>query len=101
MATDASEGRGAPRLVDAFRAGNPYEARIVAGVLADAGITSWIQGALLADEFAMSQALMNLQQVTIQVHEADLEPARAAIARARRAADAEAPHDRTPDAPDS
>ncbi|MEM7201567.1 MAG: DUF2007 domain-containing protein [Planctomycetota bacterium] len=70
-------------LVELCRAQSPFEARVIAAVLDDAQIQSFIAGELLNDEFAMSQRLMGLQAVKVQVRADRLEDARAALAAAK------------------
>lgn len=66
----------------------PFEARLVAAVLRDAGVTVFIEGESLVDEFAMSQRLMNLQGVTLKVPSDQLEQATAALDAAKAVGDA-------------
>jgi len=61
-----------------------FEARVVVGVLGSAGIPSYGATGLLADEFAMSQALMNVG-TEIRVRAADRDRAEAALAAAKAA----------------
>lgn len=66
-----------------FVAQTPFEAQVVAGVLAAAGIPVQVEPGLRADEFAISQRLMNLEGVRVFVPADRLDAARAAIASAR------------------
>lgn len=63
----------------------PMEAMIIKGLLDQAGIEAKILGDELTDEFAASQALMNLNAVKIEVAADDAERARAIISDARAA----------------
>ena len=63
----------------------PFEAQVIAGVLRDAGVPAYVSGGMLTDEFALSQTLLNLQQVEIQVLRCDLGRAQAALAAAKEA----------------
>jgi hypothetical protein len=80
-----SDSGDATRLVAFHRARSAWEAQIIAAVLADAGIPAFVAGGLLTDEFAMSQRLMNLQNVEIQVPYDRVDDARDALAAARDA----------------
>lgn len=71
--------------VAVHRARTGFEARVVVAVLADAGIQAFTPDGMLADEFAMSQRLMNLQGVDVLVRAEDAEAASAALAEARAA----------------
>lgn len=71
--------------VAVHRARTGFEARVVVAVLADAGIQAFTPDGLLADEFAMSQRLMNLQGVDVLVRAEDAEAASEALAEARAA----------------
>lgn len=61
-----------------------FEARVVVGVLGSAGVPTYGATGLLADEFAMSQALMNVG-TEIRVRAADRDRAEAALAAAKDA----------------
>lgn len=61
----------------------PFEARVIAAVLEAAGIPASTPDGLLADEFATSQRLMNLQNVRVLVPRARLADAEAALREAR------------------
>jgi len=74
-----------PQVVTLEIAHSPFEAQVIVGVLQEANIPAYISGQVLADEFAISQALMNLAQVEIQVPRSKLGEARAVLAAARRA----------------
>ena len=67
------------------RARTGFEARVVVAVLADAGIQAFTPDGLLADEFAVSQRLMNLQGVDVLVRAEDADAASQALAEARAA----------------
>ncbi len=77
------ESHDAP--VEFHAAKSPFEARLVATLLRDAGVRVFVAGEALTDEFAMSQRLMNLQGVTVMVAPEDLERARAVLAEAKEA----------------
>jgi hypothetical protein len=86
-----SEERGStdhPELVVFREARNPFEARIIAAVLEDAGIPVFVAGGMLADEFALSQRMMNLQSVAVQVPKDRLADAEQALAAARAGGEA-------------
>ncbi len=72
-------------LVDFYRARSPWDARIIAAIMADAGIPAFVANSLLTDEFALSQQLMNLQGVCVRVPSDRLADARKALASARQA----------------
>lgn len=80
-----TEGAG-HELVELDEASSPIEARLIAGILQGAGIPAFVAGGLLTDEFAMSQRLMNLQNVRVQVRRDHLTRAREVLAEARAAA---------------
>ncbi|MGA1524685.1 MAG: hypothetical protein ACO4CZ_12030 [Planctomycetota bacterium] len=71
--------------VAVHRARTGFEARVVVAVLADAGIQAFTPDGLLADEFAVSQRLMNLQGVDVLVRAEDADAASQALAEARAA----------------
>lgn len=75
----------------------PFEARIILGILEEAGIPAYIDGTSLADEVAVSRLLMNAAGVRIQVRQVDLDAAVQAIAAAK----AQAPQLEADGAPDS
>jgi hypothetical protein len=75
-----------PDIVVLMTAKNTFEAQVVAGILREAGIPVYVAGQSLQDEFAMSQALLNLSRVRIQVPKERLEEARRAVAEADSAA---------------
>lgn len=64
----------------------PIEAELIASILHDAEIPAFVAGGLLADEFAMSQRLMNLSSVAVQVPRSRVQDAEAALAAARAGA---------------
>lgn len=78
---DGSEAK----LVELLRAKTPFEARIIAAVLGNAGIPSWVDDGTRLDEFSITQSMMNLQQVAVRVRSTDLDAARTAIAEAKKA----------------
>ena len=74
-----------PEPVVFHTAANPVEGRIVAGILQEAGIPTYVQGELLSDEFAVSRRLMNLQGVTLHVPSDRLAEAQRVLAEAKEA----------------
>lgn len=74
-----------PDLVEFCVAKTPFEAQVIAGVLQEAGIPTYVSGSLLTDEFALSQQLMGLQNATVQVPKDRLQDAETAIAEAKAA----------------
>lgn len=82
-----------PRPSDGFTvfqtARTPLEAELVASILRDAGIPAFVEGSMLADEFAVSQRLMNLNSIAVRVPTARVHDAQAALAAARAAAAAD------------
>ena len=74
-----------PDLVEFEHASTPFEAKVIAAVLAAADIPAFIDGEQLTDEFAAAQRLMNLRGTTIMVPAAAADRARAAIEAARAA----------------
>lgn len=81
--TDDKDAEAHPELVTFLEARSAFEARIVVAVLGDAGIPAYAPGGLLLDEFAMSQQLMNLQGVAVQVPADRLQEAQEALAAAK------------------
>ncbi len=71
-------------LVPFHTARTPFEARVIVAVLEDAGIPAYVAGGALTDEFALSQQLLNVQGVCVQVRRPDLAAATAALAAAKR-----------------
>ena len=67
-----------------LRARSPIEAQVVLALLRAEGITAFVNGIALADEFAVSQRAMNLAGVEIEVRALDLERARRLVEDARR-----------------
>jgi hypothetical protein len=67
-----------------LRARSPAEAQVVAALLRAAGIPFYIEGRLLQDEFALSQALMGLTRARVEVPADRLQEARALLEQARR-----------------
>ncbi|MEZ5963256.1 MAG: hypothetical protein R3F56_05350 [Planctomycetota bacterium] len=67
-------------------AATPLEAELIAGIVREAGIPAFVTGSMLADEFALSQRLMHLGSITIQVPRHRLRDAAAAIEEARAGA---------------
>ena len=82
---DEDTKHDAPDLVDLEPAKTPFEAQVIAGVLREAGLAVYVAGSLLTDEFALSQALMNLQGVAIRVRREDLDRANEVLEQARAA----------------
>lgn len=74
-----------PDVVDLVVAKTPMEAQVIAGVLRDAQIPTYVSGGQLTDEFAMSQQVLGLQNVTVRVRSTDVESAKRALAEAREA----------------
>ena len=66
------------------RPSSAFEAQVVAGVLESAGVPTYGPTGLLADEFAMSQALMNVG-TEIRIRSADRGRAEEALAAAKQA----------------
>lgn len=66
----------------------PEEARVVAAVLEANGIPTFIDGQSLQDEFAMSQRLMNLSIIEVQVPASRQEEAQGLLAAAKRVGEA-------------
>lgn len=85
MSSEPEDPADPAELVDFHQARSPWDARIIAAIMADAGIPAFVAGGLLTDEFAMSQQLMNLQGVQVRVPRDRLEEAQAALAAAREA----------------
>jgi len=83
---DPTDDPGDPvELVEFHRARSPWDARIVAAIMEDAGIPAFVGDSLLTDEFAMSQQLMNLQDVCVRVPSDRVFEARTALAAAHKA----------------
>ena len=61
----------------------PFEAKVISGLLASAGITVVSNLDLRNDEFAMAQSLMNLTGVDVYVAEEELDEAKRVLADAR------------------
>lgn len=79
------EARPAASDLVPFRiARTPFEARVIAAVLESAGIPTVLPDGMLADEFASSQRLMNLQNVRVLVPRARLAEAEEVLKEARR-----------------
>ena len=72
-------------VVTVATARSPFQARVLAGILDGAGIPCYVAGQMLTDEFAMSQTLMNLQRVDVQVPGSRVDDALEALAAARAA----------------
>lgn len=62
-----------------------FEAKVIVSVLAGEGIPAFHATGNLMDEFAVTQAMMNLQGVEVLVAAASLERAKAVLAAAREA----------------
>ena len=71
-------------LIVIARPSSAFEAQVVAGVLKSAGIPTYGATGLLMDEFAMSQALMNVGN-EIRIRAADRDRADEALAAAKQA----------------
>lgn len=79
------DARQEPTDLVPFRiARTPFEARVIAAVLESAGIPTVLPDGMLADEFASSQRLMNLQNVRVLVPRARLAEAEEVLKEARR-----------------
>ena len=72
-----------PELVVFEKADSQIEASIIKGILESEGIPVYVDGELLMDEFNMSQKLMNMSGISIEIAQEDLERARAIVASAR------------------
>ncbi len=71
--------------VEFRQARTPFEAKVIAAVLQDAEIPVLVPGGgMLADEFAVSQRLMNQQGVSVRVPADRVADAEAALAAAKR-----------------
>ncbi len=73
-----------PEPVVLMTAKTPTEAQVVAALLRSKGIAVYVGGRLLQDEFAVSQALMGLVSVEIQVPGDRAAEARRLLEAARR-----------------
>lgn len=80
---DAGDAGPEADLVTLTTARSPAEAQIVAAVLRSADIPAYIGGSMLADEFAVSQRMLNVASVKVQVRRDQLPAAEAALAAAR------------------
>jgi hypothetical protein len=67
-----------------LRARTGVEAQVVLALLRGEGLTAFVNGSALMDEFAVSQRLMGLQGVEISVRSEDLPRARQLLEEARR-----------------
>ncbi|HET6202506.1 MAG TPA: DUF2007 domain-containing protein [Planctomycetota bacterium] len=74
-----------PDIVTLVRAPSPSAATVLLSILLAEGIPAYIAGTLLQDEFALSQRLMGLNAVEIQVPRNRLEEARKVLEAARQA----------------
>lgn len=79
-------GNESSELVVVETASTASMAQIIAGILKAAGIPAYVAGSLLQDEWAMSQKLMGLLAVEVQVPRKSLEEARKVLEDARREA---------------
>ncbi len=98
------QGHGSHNLVTFHTARSPLDAELIASVLREAGIPTYVEGSQLSDEFAISQRLMGLNSVRIQVPRERLRDAEAAVAEAHEGSgdvDAAAAAFVTEDAPPS
>jgi hypothetical protein len=68
-----------------LQARTAMEAQVVLALLRGEGITAYVKGAALMDEFAVSQRTMGLQGVMIEVRNEDLDRARRVVEEARQA----------------
>jgi len=75
-----------PEIAVLERAPTPAAASVIVAVLQAEGIPAYVNGTLLQDEFALSQRLMGLNAVEIQVPRSRLEEARQVLQAAREAA---------------
>ena len=82
-----SRQEDAPDIVVVHRAQSRSEAQIVVSVLRSSGIPAYVDGQFLNDEFAYSQAVMNLGSVDVQVPRQAADEARRILAEARDSAD--------------
>ena len=64
----------------------PFDAQVIAGVLRGADIPVYVGGRMLTDEFALAQALANLQRVEVKVPTSRLDDARNALKAADESA---------------
>ena len=69
--------------VVAYTAKTPFDARLAAIVLKDAGIPVSLDEGFLIDEWAMSQRLMNLMGTAVEVPADQVQKAREILATAR------------------
>ncbi|HTE04940.1 MAG TPA: DUF2007 domain-containing protein, partial [Planctomycetota bacterium] len=81
MTHDAPQPRSQD-LVPLMQAHSRAEAAVVLSLLQSAGIPSYLDGRLLMDEFALSQALLGLKS-EISVHPSDIERAHLLLEEAR------------------
>jgi hypothetical protein len=63
-------------IVDLETAPSPIIAAMIVQALKSAGIPAFVNGGLLQDEFAITQKLLGLNEVTIQVRKDQLEEAK-------------------------
>lgn len=76
-------------LTDLTTARSAAEAQVIAAVLSAAGIPVFVGGSALQDEFAVSQRLLNVQQVRVQVRRDQVAQAQEALQAARSVAAAD------------
>jgi putative signal transducing protein len=76
-------GGGLPDIVVIARAKTPMQAQLIVSILRAEGIPAYVGGALLQDEFAMSQALLGMSGTTIEVPRDCADEARRVLAEAR------------------
>ncbi|MGH7149628.1 MAG: hypothetical protein ACREIU_02960 [Planctomycetota bacterium] len=74
-----------PDVVTLLRAPSAAAATVLLSILLGEGIPAYVAGELLQDEFALSQRLMGLNAVDIQVPRDRLEEARMVLQAAREA----------------
>lgn len=72
-----------PVVLDLFP--NPYIAEAMVTILRDEGVTAYVEGSNLQDEFAASQRAMGNLTTRVFVPEEQLDEARAVLAAARAA----------------
>ncbi|MBK8975649.1 MAG: DUF2007 domain-containing protein [Planctomycetes bacterium] len=75
-----------PDIVVLMAGRTPFEAQVIAGVLAGAGIPVYVDGALLTDPVAVSATVTNTEQIDIHVPADRLEAAREALRASSEAA---------------
>ncbi|MEO0480320.1 MAG: DUF2007 domain-containing protein [Planctomycetota bacterium] len=66
--------------VTAFVANNPVEAQMIASLLESTGISTYVEGAVLNDEFAASRRLANTMGVEVRIPSSQADRARLVLA---------------------